>query len=116
MKDLPARDWNDPSEVHPTVTSFSTITVDKAVYSVPSRLIGRELKALVYPETVRVLLGSQLVQEMPRLAPGGRKINYRHVISRLVRKPALSEERDYVKQRAAFLSARSDVRLRQKGF
>jgi hypothetical protein len=53
------------------------------------------LKALVYPETVRVFLGIQLVQEMPRLAPGGRKINYRHVISRLVRKPGAFADYQY---------------------
>lgn len=87
MKELPSRQWNDPTEVRPTVTSFSTITVDKVVYSVPSRLIGRELKALAYPEVVRVFLGNTLVQEMPRLTPGSRKINYRHVIAHLVRKP-----------------------------
>lgn len=87
MKDLPERDWNDPTEVRPTVTSFSTISVDKVVYSVPSRLIGRELKALAYPEVVRVFLDSTLVQEMPRLAPGSRKINYRHVVAHLMRKP-----------------------------
>lgn len=87
MKDLPERDWNDPTEVLPRVTSFSTISVDKVLYSVPSRLIGRELKALAYPEVVRVFLGSTLVQEMPRLAPGSRKINYRHVVAHLMRKP-----------------------------
>ena len=87
MKPLPEHHWNDPQEVRPTVTSFSTISVDKVVYSVPSRLIGRELKALVYPETVRVFLGETLVQEMPRLERGSRKINYRHVVAHLVRKP-----------------------------
>jgi hypothetical protein len=87
LKDLPGRDWNDPKEVRPTVTAFSTISVEKVVYSVPSRLIARELKALVYPETVRVFLGDTLVQEMPRLEPGARKINYRHVIAHLIRKP-----------------------------
>jgi len=87
LKNLPERDWNDPKEVRPLVTSFSTISVDKVVYSVPSRLIGRELKALAYPEVVRVFLGSTLVQEMPRLAPGSRKINYRHVVAHLLRKP-----------------------------
>ncbi len=87
MNDLPERDWNDPTEVRPTVTSFSTISVDKVVYSVPSRLIGRELKALAYPAVVRVFLGETLVQEMPRLAPGSRKINYRHVVAHLIRKP-----------------------------
>lgn len=87
LKGLPERDWNDPKEVRPTVTSFSTISVDKVVYSVPSRLIGRELKALAYPEVVRVFLGNTLVQEMPRLASGSRKINYRHVVAHLLRKP-----------------------------
>ena len=87
MKDLPERDWNDPTEVRPVVTSFSTISVDKVVYSVPSRLIGRGLKALAYPEVVRVFFGDTLVQEMPRQAPGSRKINYRHVVAHLMRKP-----------------------------
>jgi hypothetical protein len=87
MKALPARDWNDPKEVWPTVTSFSTISVDRVVYSVPARLIGRELKALAYPEVVRVFFGNEMVQEMPRLAPGSRKINYRHVVAHLLRKP-----------------------------
>jgi hypothetical protein len=87
MKALPARDWNDPKEVWPTVTSFSTISVDRVIYSVPSRLIGRVLKALAYPEVVRVFFGSEMVQEMPRLVPGSRKINYRHVVAHLVRKP-----------------------------
>ena len=87
MKGLPARDWNDPKEVWPTVTPFSTISVDRAVYSVPSRLIGRDLKALAYPEVVRVFFGNEMVQEMPRLAPGSRKINYRHVVAHLLRKP-----------------------------
>lgn len=36
---------------------------------------------------VRVFLGETLVQEMPRLAPGSRKINYRHVVAHLIRKP-----------------------------
>lgn len=87
LKELPEHHWNDPKEVRTTVTSFSTITVDKVLYSVPSRLIGRELRALAYPEAVRVFLGDTLVQEMPRLAPGSRKINYRHVAAHLVRKP-----------------------------
>ena len=87
MKSLPAHDWSDPKEVWPTVTAFSTISVDKVVYSVPARLIGRELKALAYPEVVRVFFGNEMVQEMPRLAPGSRKINYRHVVAHLLRKP-----------------------------
>jgi len=50
-------------------------------------LIGRELRVLLYPEVVRFFLGNTLVQETSRLEPGSKKINYRHVISQLVRKP-----------------------------
>jgi hypothetical protein len=84
---LPARDWNDPKEARPTVSAFSTVSVERVVYSVPARLIGRDLRALVYPNAIRVFFGNALVQEMPRLAPGSRKINYRHVVAHLLRKP-----------------------------
>ncbi|MBX9571786.1 MAG: IS21 family transposase [Candidatus Obscuribacterales bacterium] len=87
LEDLPDRDWNDPVELRTTVTAWSTVTVDKAVYSVPARLIGMRLRALSYPETIRLFLGPTLVLEMPRQEPGSRRINYRHIIGWLVRKP-----------------------------
>jgi len=87
MKGLPQEHWDDHKEVAAGVTSFSTISVDKVVYSVPSRLIGRKLRALVYPELIRVFLGGTLVQEMARMQSGSRKINYRHVVGHLLRKP-----------------------------
>lgn len=95
MNDLPEHDWNDPKEVGPTVTSFSTVSIEGALYSVPSRLIGRVLKGLVYPETVRLFLGDTLVYEMPRLKPGERKISYRHIISYLIRKPGAFKNYQY---------------------
>lgn len=90
MKPLPERDWNDPIEETTTVTAFSTIIVDQATYSVPARLIGKKLRALLYPETIRFFLNSTrtLVLEVPRLRPGQRKINYRHMVAQLARKPA----------------------------
>lgn len=87
LKPLPDSHWNDPKELRTRVTSFSTVSVDRVLYSVPSRLIGRELRVLLYPEVVRFFLGNTLVQETSRLEPGSKKINYRHVISQLVRKP-----------------------------
>jgi hypothetical protein len=69
--------------------------VDRALYSLPSRLIGRVVNALIYPETVRVFLDRTLVHEMPRLAPGAKKINYRHIAAHLLRKPGLCEVLDY---------------------
>lgn len=115
MKGLPVRDWNDPKEVFPTVTSFSTISVDRVVYSVPSRLVGNKVRALAYPEVVRVFFGDTLVQEMPRLAPGSRKINYRHVIGRLVRKPGAFANYQYREELFPSLVFRRAYDALQKG-
>jgi transposase len=98
LKPVPKHDWSDAREVFPKVTSFSTITVCKAVYSVPSRFIGVDLRALVYADTVKVYYDDKLVQEMPRLPAGGVKINYRHLISSLVRKPGAFSRYQYRKE------------------
>jgi hypothetical protein len=95
LKDLPERDWNDPVEQRTTVTGFSTVTLDKATYSVPARLIGVRLRALLYPDVVRMFLGPTLVLEMARQEPGGKRINYRHVIGWLVRKPGAFAQYQY---------------------
>lgn len=87
MKDPPDRAWNEAVEERVVVNAFSLVTIGKAQYTVPSRLIGHELRALVYAEVVRVFLGSTMVIEMPRQQPGGKKINYRHLVAHLMRKP-----------------------------
>ena len=87
MKNPPARAWNEAVEERVVVNAFSLITVSKALYTVPSRLIGYELRALVYAEVVRLFLGNTLVIEMPKQQAGGRRINYRHLVAHLIRKP-----------------------------
>lgn len=87
MKDPPQRRWNESYEERVVVNAFSLVTVGKALYTVPSRLIGHELRAIVYVEVVRVFLGNTLVLEMPRQAAGGKRINYRHLVAHLMRKP-----------------------------
>lgn len=70
------------------VTPWSTIVVLGCTYSVPSRLIGHKLRAQVTNDTILLLYGKKLVQEMPRLTgKGATAINYRHVVAHLVRKP-----------------------------
>lgn len=66
----------------------STIRVQHNVYSVPSRLIGERVEVRLYAERLEVWYGQKLMETMPRLR--GRKqhrINYRHIIHWLVRKP-----------------------------
>ena len=87
LAELPRRDWNAPQELFVSVRPWSTVSILRSVYSVPSRLVGAKLRALVYSDRVELYFGKNLVQEMPKVRPGESAINYRHVIAHLVRKP-----------------------------
>ena len=75
------------------VSRYSTIDVRCVLYTVPSRLIGRQLELHLYHNQIVGYLGKQVVVELPRVrvsSKGKRRarcINYRHVIEGLKRKP-----------------------------
>lgn len=72
----------------PAVRCWSTISVNRRIYSVPSRLIGHQVQVRQHADVVEVFFRGRLVQTMPRLrgeAPA--RIDYRHVIWSLVKKP-----------------------------
>jgi hypothetical protein len=88
LKALPATRLPYYTTFHPHVSRWSTLQVGKRTYSVPSRLIGHDVEVRQYPALIEVYYDSALVETMPRLR-GQRKarIDYRHVIWSLVRKP-----------------------------
>jgi hypothetical protein len=70
------------------VRRWSTIRVAHRTYSVPAQLMGHTVEARVYPNVVEVRYRDHLVQTMPRLrGEDEHRIDYRHVIGWLVRKP-----------------------------
>lgn len=75
------------------VSSRSTIEVRCVLYTVPSRLIGRQLELRLYHDRIVGYLGNQQVLELPRIRVidtdkrRGHCINYRHIIEGLRRKP-----------------------------
>jgi len=78
------------------VGSQSTIRVDQNTYSVPSRLIGERVRVRVYDPYIEVWFSGVMEMRMERLQ--GRckaRINYRHVISSLRRKPGAFERYRY---------------------
>jgi len=96
LRELPRRRLENYQRLEPNVGPSSTITVKKNVYSVHSRLIGEKLGARVYAEKIEVWYGGQLVEVLPRLRGEGKhRINYRHIIDRLVRKPGAFERYRY---------------------
>ena len=70
------------------VSEWSTIRVKHCAYSVPSRLIGEMLRVRVYEDRIEAYFGNAVQLACERLV--GRnlhRIDYRHVIWSLVRKP-----------------------------
>lgn len=85
---LPAQPVPLYTSYRPTVRKWSTIQVGGRTYSVPSRLIGYEVEARQYAEVIEVYYRGHLVETMPRLrGDKGHRIDYRHVIWSLVKKP-----------------------------
>jgi len=89
LKSLPEKRYYAPEILELTVTKSSTIRIDQVIYSVPSRLIGYNLRAYIYQGEIKLYYGTQLVCEMPKIdkSKTDAVINYRHIIAGLVRKP-----------------------------
>ena len=78
------------------VDSGSLIHVDRSAYSVPSRLIGARVEARLYMEEVEIWFAQKKVETLPRLRGRGKhRIDYRHIIDWLVRKPGAFENYRY---------------------
>jgi hypothetical protein len=88
LRPLPGRRFDSAKRVRVRVNSGSLIAVERNSYSVNSRLIGELVEARVFPERIEVWYGGQKVEQLPRLR--GRtnyRVDYRHIIDWLVRKP-----------------------------
>ena len=70
------------------VTSWSTVRIKFNTYSVPARLIGETLRGRVFDERIELYHADALQLVVQRLlGRQGHRIDYRHVIWSLVRKP-----------------------------
>lgn len=88
LRPLPTSAVPEYSVYRTKVRKWSTIRVGGKSYTVPSRLIGHEVEARLYPDVVEVHYRGRLVERMPRLRGSqGTQVNYRHVIWSLARKP-----------------------------
>lgn len=88
MKPLPPTPLDHRRTVRVSVSRGSTIRVLHNTYSVPSTLIGEEVEVRVDAEELQVWYAQRCVVRLPRLRGRGHcRIDYRHVIDWLVRKP-----------------------------
>ena len=88
MRELNVAKLPEYVELTSVVSEWSTIRVKHNGYSVPSRLIGHELKIHLHEDRIEAYLGDDLQLACERLrGRGGHRIDYRHIIWSLVRKP-----------------------------
>ncbi len=126
LRPLPPQPPVTWSVVTARVTTFGTILVRKGVYTVPSRLVGRQLTVHVFDDTLECFLGAIPVITLVRVhrrpdQPDARvyRIDYRHVAESLYRKPGALRHlayRDHLHPSAGFratwdaLDQRGDAR------
>ena len=96
LRALPDRRLDSCKRARVKVDSGSLIYVDRNVYSVNSRLIGEQVEARLHADTVEVWYAGRKVEQLPRLRGRGKhRIDYRHIIDWLVRKPGAFENYRY---------------------
>ena len=88
LRPLPAAPIPEYTTFQCRVRKWSTIRVGGRAYSVPSRLIGHTVEVHQHPTLVQVFYGGEVLCTMPRLrGAADHRIDYRHIIKSLVRKP-----------------------------
>lgn len=87
LRTLPATRFPQTEELTARISCYSTARVKNCAYSVPSRLIGASVDARVSEAEVSFHYRGETVAIYPRSHSQEPRIDYRHVIDSLVRKP-----------------------------
>ena len=88
LRPLPPAPMLEYANYQSKVRRWSTIQVAGRSYSVPSRLINKEVQIRLYSDHLEVYYKGHFVERMARVRGDGEvNVNYRHVINSLVRKP-----------------------------
>lgn len=96
LRRLPERRLEACKRFKVRVTGGSTIRVNHNVYSVESRMIGESVDVRLYVEHLEVWYAQRKVESIARLRGEGKhRIEYRHIIDWLVRKPGAFENYRY---------------------
>ena len=103
LRPLPARPLPSYRELYVTVSRASAVRISNRSYSVSSRLMGARLRVRVHADIVELEYRGERVAVMERLVGTDKhRIDYRHIIHTLVRKPGAF--RRYVFREALFPS------------
>lgn len=96
LRALPCSKMDASSVLEFKVGPSGTINAKHNVYSVNSRLKGERIKARVHSNHIEIWYAQKKVDSFPRIrGEGNHRIDYRHIIEGLVRKPGAFENYKY---------------------
>lgn len=87
LRPLPATRFPEVDELTVRVSSYSTIRVKCCAYSVPSNYVGHLVQVRLTETTLSVHYAQAEIACYPRIPGRESRIDYRHIIASLVRKP-----------------------------
>jgi len=87
LRPLPAMRFPEAEEMTVRVSSYSTIRAKGCAYSVPSNYVGYLVQVRMTETELSVHYAQAEVARYPRLPGREARIDYRHIIASLVRKP-----------------------------
>ena len=92
LRGLPYSRASDYEETVVCLPTSGGFTLKKVFYTVPSRLIGRQLRVRVYDDRLELFIGGTHLMQLVRGRAGangthGHVVNYHHMIHALRRKP-----------------------------
>jgi hypothetical protein len=67
LQALPGERFMDYSELSLKVTRSSTLAVKRIIYTVPSRMIGENVRAPIYHDRLAFFIGQTLTSTLPRV-------------------------------------------------
>lgn len=97
LEKLPDIRFNDCKNLDDiTVGKSSTLSIQHNTYSVHSRLIGEKVQARIYADYIEIWYAQKMVDHIPRQRGTSKhRIDYRHIIDWLARKPGAFENYRY---------------------
>jgi transposase len=88
LRPLPAEPFETAVTLWPRADRYARVSIGKCRYSVPARLIGSRVRAVLSANELRIFDGPKLAAAHPRLAqPGAEHLELDHYLEILARKP-----------------------------
>jgi hypothetical protein len=97
LEPLPHQRLSTSTPVRVTIKSDCVLRIKRNSYSVSSKYIGLEMDVLIHQDHLELWYRNECLEHLPRLfGQGKERIDFRHVIDSLVRKPGAFANYKYV--------------------